>query len=429
MLDLGAQLRDYVEATIERIDVEDVVGGVSRQPGERPPRWSVRPAWVFTVAALIAIVLVGGPLLLDIGRSSDVADPAAGLTTDQDPADATTPLAGALWWLEATYDGSLYPVLFDGGYAALAPNESVVGDVWVSRNGVRWGPASGQLPAGPYGLASDGETLFAQGDGIWASTTGSDWRQVFTGEEPYWLFGDTGWIGGGSAGEAGAVVFGVDDDVRIAGWVYDGDRFVPADVGGIADLPALEVSQPDVVALGDRFIFYLDDDNSTTLMSMSTTGQTWSDPAPPPAGSPLYDGLRKVASFDGLNLVTTGEGGLWSTADGFSWDRVSFGGAGGEVRAMAAGELGWIIWEHDDGINRLWHSSDTQSWTEIDEIGPFASGGGEIGQVGVGQATLLVGEDDILVFSVVGEIGSGGFGGWVVAEGVTEVWRLQLGSR
>lgn len=78
MSDLHSQLRDYVESTIERVDVDDVVAAASaeRVPGAKP-FLRRQPAWVAAGAAVVVILLMGLPLLL-IGGS------------DSTPSDATT---------------------------------------------------------------------------------------------------------------------------------------------------------------------------------------------------------------------------------------------------------------------------------------------------------------------------------------------------
>jgi hypothetical protein len=64
MSDLHTQLHDYVESTIERVDVDDVVAAVSAERLADPkPTLRLRPVWVAAGAALLVVLLVGVPLL------------------------------------------------------------------------------------------------------------------------------------------------------------------------------------------------------------------------------------------------------------------------------------------------------------------------------------------------------------------------------
>ncbi len=71
MSDLHSQLRDYVESTIERVDVDDVVAAVSAERIADPkPTLLLRPVWVAVGAALLVVLLVGVPLLFVGGDAS-----------------------------------------------------------------------------------------------------------------------------------------------------------------------------------------------------------------------------------------------------------------------------------------------------------------------------------------------------------------------
>lgn len=89
MRDLQTQLHEYVESTIERVDVEDVVAAVSagRIDDPRPVR-RLRPVWVAAGAAVLVLLLVGVPLLFFMrGDSPNVDQP----TTTTLPAPTTVP--------------------------------------------------------------------------------------------------------------------------------------------------------------------------------------------------------------------------------------------------------------------------------------------------------------------------------------------------
>jgi len=64
MSDLRAQIRSYVEDTIERIDSDDVIAAVSIQPvvSDRARSYT-RPTWVAAGAAVLVLIVVGLPIL------------------------------------------------------------------------------------------------------------------------------------------------------------------------------------------------------------------------------------------------------------------------------------------------------------------------------------------------------------------------------
>lgn len=81
MSDLKTQLREYTEANVERIDVDDVAAVVCSQvSGEGRRVWHLRPAAAFTFAVLTVLVSVGSTAWLLDGRSGDLADPPASVT-------------------------------------------------------------------------------------------------------------------------------------------------------------------------------------------------------------------------------------------------------------------------------------------------------------------------------------------------------------
>lgn len=62
MLDLREQLRDYVEANIERVDADDVRAAVSLPTSPSRPR--LRPAWAFVLGAAFVLAVGGANMLL-----------------------------------------------------------------------------------------------------------------------------------------------------------------------------------------------------------------------------------------------------------------------------------------------------------------------------------------------------------------------------
>ena len=79
MPDLKSQLHDYVEANIERVDIDDLASTVLTQSKARPrPPVQVRRRWVSPrsrpvvagAAAVIVVSLIGGAWLLTSGAGA-----------------------------------------------------------------------------------------------------------------------------------------------------------------------------------------------------------------------------------------------------------------------------------------------------------------------------------------------------------------------
>ena len=160
MLDLKAQLGDYLDHVVERIDVDDIfdelVGVPPVQPVQpRGPRRTV-PQWVYGVAAAAAVLLfVGGVAWLV--RSGAPIDP-----VDQPTVTTEAPTT------------TVAPPTTD----ALAPEPSV------TIESIDWTPIESGVPGSPFGrLISDGHSLYTLvEDGseaeLWASDEGIAWRRL-----------------------------------------------------------------------------------------------------------------------------------------------------------------------------------------------------------------------------------------------------------
>ncbi|MGI9528768.1 MAG: hypothetical protein ACR2NG_03585, partial [Acidimicrobiia bacterium] len=92
MSDLRSQLRTYVESTIERADVDDVIASVSTghlSGSEQSRRF--RPVWAATAAAALVLLLVGVPLLVwGTGENETVGHDSSSTVPDTSTAPSTT---------------------------------------------------------------------------------------------------------------------------------------------------------------------------------------------------------------------------------------------------------------------------------------------------------------------------------------------------
>ena len=229
MSDLREQLYDYVESTIERVDIDDVAAAASTEPTARPKPTLRRPVWAAAGAALLVILLIGIPLLFIGNGDSTTADttpPTVPATTVAPPttqpvptttpppspdageetgtAAMITPPIEATWTLAATVDGGWLtePVSHNDGFLARhkALDEGVVegwintdegwgGQMWESTDGVTWVPAGDdqQWPPPPTDASTTGSAVIVEYEGnratervgrLLATSDGSTWREI-----------------------------------------------------------------------------------------------------------------------------------------------------------------------------------------------------------------------------------------------------------
>ena len=75
MSDLRTQLQSYIEANVERVDIDDVIATLPNQPVvDRKPRWRSRPVWMFAFSAVAVVVLIGGIAWLTGDTGSEIAN-------------------------------------------------------------------------------------------------------------------------------------------------------------------------------------------------------------------------------------------------------------------------------------------------------------------------------------------------------------------
>ena len=108
---------------------------------------------------------------------------------------------------------------------------------------------------------------------------------------------------------------------------------------------------------------------------------------------------------------------------------------------VTAGELGWVVYSPPmeatvtefegnayqgprDGNLGMWYTPDTEAWLEVTDLGPLADTIHQIGEAGVIDTTLIVEDNDILVYALIAR--NIGFG--VVGDPHTEIWRLELSA-
>jgi hypothetical protein len=168
MSDVPNQLRQYVEATIERLDVDDVVAALEGND-VRPPR-PHRAAAVFAAAFAAAIIVIGGVFWL-IPRSNDPATaPSATLPSTASPA----PQAG---------DSSGFGLVPVAGVEAVVV-ETAIGNIEFTTYRVTSGDRFvffNDIAVTAHGpVAVDGETL-------WWSADYENWHQIGRDLDATWI--------------------------------------------------------------------------------------------------------------------------------------------------------------------------------------------------------------------------------------------------
>jgi hypothetical protein len=289
MPDLRVQLRDYVEANVERVDIDDLASAMQTSPKGRlqPPgrvrrRWFVRarPVVIAGATAVIVVVLVGGAWLLTAGGEDSpvVTQPVQPSSTV--PQTTTSP-APTTTEPEATVPEAVIPASLTMTWERL-PRDPIFEDAWITRVTVG-GPG---LVAVGYVREEPWPADWHSDAAVWVSPNGVDWERT---SDPA-VFSVTGEFTGRdeflhdvSAGPDGITVYG-QADYEDAQWTSsDGTSWTRPELGisssGPATRPQGEVY--DIIAGGPGFV---------------AVGRT--DP-PDPTGA------------------------IWVSADGLEWQRVA----------------------------------------------------------------------------------------------------------
>jgi hypothetical protein len=406
MADLRTQLRAYVEATIERVDVADALAVRAVAP-ER--RWYQRPVAVALGAAAAMLILVGGVTFLT--RWLTQGGPAttttvvtttttlAPTTTTTVPPTTTTTVpvlnpADAAAWAAVT------PVLPEEGIPPFLGGGHVVNDL-----------AGGESLIVAVGDATNSDENAMRSGLVWISADGRSWERV---DDPDDLeYGGKG-LNAVVAGGPGFVMAGTSCDFEercTAGWraaiwtSVDGrdwlrvphDPEVFGDRSGISDLL---VRQGEILALGA----ICPDDSCSWAVWASNDGFSWervwmNATAWPNAFAETGAGLVAVGSED----LETGESvaAVWTSLDGREWQRVThdpevFGDGRGVSWAMldVAGGANGFAAVGLDGTNAVvWVSSDGTTWERLPADPEVFGGSSMTTVISWGSGYLAAGPD------------------------------------
>lgn len=409
MTDAATQLREYLEATVEPVELDEVVMksiGTSavrplepRQPGRPRRTWLYLPA-----AAAVALLLAGAAALLIrvTGADSTVAttpieDPSS-LGWSRIPPDAAVFGDEYSAWMSSVTAGG--PGLVAVGW--VGPHDTGSAAVWTSVDGIAWArvPHDDEIFGSTFGLDAHAmTTVTAGGPGV-----------VAVG----WVL-DNPW-------DADAAVWTSPDGITWSRVAHDETLF-----GGTSYQAMWTVTAggPGLVAMGeDRS---RDSDSGDVAVWTSADGNTWARVPYDEAvfGGPGGQEVRSVTSgASGLVAVggetfegDAGSAAVWTSRDGVAWDRVPhdeaiFGGSGEQaMQSVTAGGPGYVAVGWDGAVAAVWTSPDGRSWSRVrHDEGVFASGTGMQSVTSTGRALVAVGWHSD---------GPGGSAVWTSPDGIT----------
>ena len=380
MSDLRSQLLAYVDATIERVDVDQVLTRGRLVEPLRASFWRRRPL-VATAVAVVALALVGGMTLLTLWLTGGNAPVATTVpvtttttstsTTTSAPSTTTTtlpaldPATTAAWAAHVLIrlEEDIPPFL-GGGHIIndLASNDRVV---------VAVGDATNQDEN-------------AMRDGLlWVSEDGRTWERVL--EPEVFEFGGKGIttvVAGGPGFVAGGVACDTEERCtagwRAALWTSEDGRTwarVPHDRALFGERSGVY----ELTVFGDRVLAY-----GLRCADVTCSGVIWSS-----TDGTVWEEAYVAEGFD-VSAIETGPDGLvavgaaasdsgsyaavWTSSDGMSWQPVPhdpdvFGdGIGTEARMVdvALGTDGWVAVGNDGTQPVLWFSEDGALWERLD---------------------------------------------------------------
>ncbi len=396
MLDLKANLSEYLDNVVERLDVEDIFDkqvGVPLvrllQPRIRHRRVAVR---VYGVAAAVAVVLLVGGLAWLAGNSVDAVD-------NPTPTTVATPTLEGFTWTKVEGGSGLPPAgafldMVSNGSKLVASDsfsaEEVVGDMrlWTSVDGLTWSPERARL-----------HVLYGTGGEFLAVGTGTDLRPT-DGIEGTYLWRSSDGVRWTRADPALAETLHKLASFRFSGLTVD-------EILGLS-LPDSSGGGPTgaVFKIDGRYVSYYwpADAEPNVASAVSTDGRTWQEVEAPDflvnwfdSGSPramsdrgysdrLWSGTFAVNGSRVVALTGDSDGHrLWESTDGLSWQGIhpDYGNApGSHVFTQGVGldeqypgattygvfpmSDGWVILPWASEEIRVLFSVDGRTWQFIE---------------------------------------------------------------
>ena len=400
---------------LERFDPDEVAAGIAAieaawQAERQAPTTVPRPApsrhrpfryaIAFVAAAVIALVLIGGPILLrDRQEAPVIQEPTTTMPTTVTTAPVVTTTAAATTTTANATTVTLPPmpgVTFTGGSEAEIPEAMI-------ETMIQGGPgliAAGTLMA--CGVV-DSE-LVCNGDaGVWISADGGPWERtgdptLFEGPDDEPMDGSTQWIFDVVDGALGIVAVG-DDAFDGAVW-RSSDGYTWARVSTLDELGGNDVQSLNAISYGGPGLVAVGRDGMNAGVWVSEDGVTWIRVADPDLVGDSEPLVMSVLAISPDGFVALGRAGfesgmagggtgtrpaMWVSTDGLEWQRLPDGTLEAlgvrEVHSLGGGDDGILLVgspTEEDGEG-LWMSSDGRTWDRIDV--PYMGSADESGSV------------------------------------------------
>lgn len=356
---------------------------------------SLRYSRPFLAAALITLVLIGGPMIVGDRRGTPVVEEstittpatettAPAVTTETAATPTTTTLPAIVTMPGLTFTQAPHIAGFDDGFI----NKIITG-----------GP--GLIAVGTTQVCgtTDGEFGCVVDGAVWVSSDGLSWElvddpTVFTGSEDARYQGATQWISDVTSGPLGIIAVGY-DGYDGAVWVSPGGLVwsrVPSETLGAAttqSLNAVASGGPGLVAVGrvgsDAAVWVSEDALTWTRVEDPDldTGREPTEIWTLGATANGFLGAGEIGFDEGMAGQGTGTRPImWFSADGLDWERITgdtlkrYGVDG--ISSIQGGDRFLIIGETEDGEG-IWTSEDASTWQKIDV--PYMDSSDKVGSV------------------------------------------------
>lgn len=379
MLDLDAQVREYIDATSEPLTANELLREADQKPADlAPSRRSSTPGWLIAVAAAIIVLLLGLiPLLLANDEQTTATTPSVPVPTTQPETVTTTQAPAPIEGSDLELTGVSAADRYDGPAPSIDHGEppitvdSPIGPITWVRYDSRYPGTVAPLHGGGYVAR---RTCFGCGDPVvWYTEDGREWidwtdtETLYAKYNVYWVVGD--WAVTYPLGQDPAFVSdslwhrsdGTWHEVALPEGASRVSR--PVNSGGV-DLLTVAGGPVDyiVASTGDRMVY---------------NQASW-----PPQGGVESDIQVQLAPRGGFVAFSWAPLEIWTSADGSDWtligdDPFDVPGVYGFATATIDDALWVELWsEAGEGAPTTysyWTSTDAVDWTEADP--PIAPNG------------------------------------------------------
>lgn len=328
MRDLHTELRDYIESTIERVDVEDVVAAISmgHVPETRSTR-RLRPVWAFGAGVAAVLVVLGAVPLLYGTLNDGEPDAAVTIPTTTVATAPTTPVAPT-----PTQAGPATPLGEAVGSRAFSAVVATDDAVWAAVRGgaIRWDKATGEATVhtdDALPLDAAWQIAEAPNGDIWMGNQG--WMARFDGEWTLFEFDKTNPPTGPEGFDAEGNAWSVEPMSAIGR--FDGSTW---ETFALPE-PEQSVDPFNLAVAPDGTVWVIaggSEPEDPTRIIYEFDGETWI----------AHDELRGIGGY-GASIVVDPAGGVWVGPTGTVGDPSAVGIAHFDG-------TDWRLYTTDDGL-------------------------------------------------------------------------------